>query len=203
METRGKKQAYSEAELEHARKLISDKEAQLHEQGNAIRQERAALEQDKREYLQYREKTENDFEQIRVNLLSKETELSKEAINQTYPDLDNTHPSITDLMNEIEKMRREMEHAKAGFPSAPSCPSRSTSSEPNPSPRVPFREALETVPYYDGTNMSLAQFVRACRRAKDIVPASSEREFTRLLITKLRAAPTAPSKKSHATPCLK
>jgi hypothetical protein len=34
--------------------------------------------------------------------------------------------------------------------------------------------------------MSISQFIRACRRAKDVVPVSSERNLTHLLINKLR-----------------
>jgi len=53
-------------------------------------------------------------------------------------------------------------------------------------PKVSFREATEGVPSFDGYNISLAQFTRACRRAKDIVPPASERNLTKLLISKLR-----------------
>ncbi|KAL6417719.1 hypothetical protein ACFW04_011116 [Cataglyphis niger] len=56
----------------------------------------------------------------------------------------------------------------------------------NSGPRLSFREALETVPHFDGRNIPLSQFIRACRRAKDILPPSSERNLTRLLLTKLR-----------------
>jgi hypothetical protein len=52
-------------------------------------------------------------------------------------------------------------------------------------PKVTFQEALETVPIYDGNNISLSQFIRACRHAKDLIPPSSEQNLTRLLINKL------------------
>lgn len=53
-------------------------------------------------------------------------------------------------------------------------------------PRVTFREALETVPVYDGYNMTVSQFARACNRAKEIIPPSSERNLVRLLCNKLK-----------------
>ncbi|KAL6418225.1 hypothetical protein ACFW04_012256 [Cataglyphis niger] len=37
-----------------------------------------------------------------------------------------------------------------------------------------------------GATSPISQFIRACRRAKDILPPSSERNLTRLLLTKLR-----------------
>jgi hypothetical protein len=54
------------------------------------------------------------------------------------------------------------------------------------SPRITFQEALETIPVFDKQNLSLSQFVRAYRRAKDLVPLFSERNLTRLLVNKLR-----------------
>jgi hypothetical protein len=53
-------------------------------------------------------------------------------------------------------------------------------------PKVTFQEALETVPVFDRNNISLSQFTRACRRAKDLIPPSSERNLTKLLVNKLR-----------------
>lgn len=53
-------------------------------------------------------------------------------------------------------------------------------------PKVSFREATESVPHFDGYNIPLAQFIKACRRAKEIVPPSCERNITKLLINKLR-----------------
>lgn len=51
--------------------------------------------------------------------------------------------------------------------------------------KVSFREATESVPYFDGYNIPLQQFTRACRRAREIVPLSAERNLTKLLINKL------------------
>ncbi|KYQ53638.1 hypothetical protein ALC60_02580 [Trachymyrmex zeteki] len=54
-----------------------------------------------------------------------------------------------------------------------------------PAPKVMFREATDSVPYFDGYNIPLAQFTRACRRAREIIPISAERNLTKLLINKL------------------
>jgi len=58
--------------------------------------------------------------------------------------------------------------------------------EPPQSPNVSFREATESIPHFDGYNIPLVQFVRACQRVKEIVPSSSKRNLTKLLINKLR-----------------
>ncbi|KYQ47818.1 hypothetical protein ALC60_13148 [Trachymyrmex zeteki] len=54
-----------------------------------------------------------------------------------------------------------------------------------PSPKVSFKEATDSVAYFDGYNIPLAQFTRACRRAREIIPPSGERNLTKLLINKL------------------
>lgn len=51
--------------------------------------------------------------------------------------------------------------------------------------KVSFREATESVPYFDGYNIPLARFTRACRRAREIIPPTAERNLTKLLINKL------------------
>jgi hypothetical protein len=53
-------------------------------------------------------------------------------------------------------------------------------------PRISFRKTLETVPIYDGYNLTVSQFAQACRRAKEIISPSSERNLARLLCNKLR-----------------
>ncbi|KYM96838.1 hypothetical protein ALC62_12489 [Cyphomyrmex costatus] len=55
----------------------------------------------------------------------------------------------------------------------------------SPEIKVSFREATESVPYFDGYNIPLSRFTRACRRAREIVPPTAERNLTKLLINKL------------------
>ncbi|KYM99961.1 hypothetical protein ALC62_09285 [Cyphomyrmex costatus] len=51
--------------------------------------------------------------------------------------------------------------------------------------KISFREVTESIPYYDGYNIPLSRFIRACRRAKEIVPPNAERDLTKLIINKL------------------
>ena len=53
-------------------------------------------------------------------------------------------------------------------------------------PRLSFREVLDTIPTFNGYNMPVTQFARACRRARDLFPAHAERNLTRMICNKLR-----------------
>lgn len=50
--------------------------------------------------------------------------------------------------------------------------------------RIAIREALELVPIYDGRNMTLLHFLRACRRGRDKILANCD--FTQAVYSKLR-----------------
>lgn len=89
---------------------------------------------------------------------------------------------IEHLREEINKINNTARRASRGY--ASSTPAVSEHSDTTP--KVTFREATEAVPHFDGYNLSLSQFTRACRRAREIVPSSSERNLTKLLVNKLR-----------------
>lgn len=48
------------------------------------------------------------------------------------------------------------------------------------------KQAVEFVPTFDGRSISVLQFVRACKRAREVIPASAERTLTKLICNKLR-----------------
>ncbi|KAL0130253.1 hypothetical protein PUN28_002091 [Cardiocondyla obscurior] len=108
------------------------------------------------------------------------------------------HPKLNKWSNqppskEIEHVREETSHNIDNMQNAtvhlkpPSTPFSFDALYDNANiSKVSFREATENVPSIDDYNNSLAQFTRACRRAKNIVPAASERNLTKILINKLR-----------------
>src|SRR5436190_9113888 len=51
--------------------------------------------------------------------------------------------------------------------------------------KISLREALETVPKFDGHNIPVLQFARACKRAKELIPFANESHLVRLLRNKL------------------
>ncbi|CAL1671636.1 unnamed protein product [Lasius platythorax] len=58
-------------------------------------------------------------------------------------------------------------------------------SYPSAYPKSYLRDALELVPKYDGHNIPVWQFARACKRAKETVPLVDETMFVRMLRNKL------------------
>jgi len=88
---------------------------------------------------------------------------------------------IEQLREEVNKINSTARLTSRGYASTPA-----TNEPPDTIPKVTFREATESVPHFDGYNISLNQFTRACRRAREIVPPSSERNLTKLLINRLR-----------------
>lgn len=56
---------------------------------------------------------------------------------------------------------------------------------PTTYPKSYLRDALELVPKYDGHNIPIWQFARACKRAKESVPLVDEALFVRMLRNKL------------------
>ena len=49
------------------------------------------------------------------------------------------------------------------------------------SPQISLRDAIETVPIFNGHNIPVEQFARACNRAKALVPPQAEPQLARLL----------------------
>lgn len=196
METRkgAIKKGLSEAEIEELRSQLLAKEAQLREQSEMLRQQRDDFEREK-------QASEKDLEVIRHNLISKEFEINKrlDSEKEREPEIEKTGIN-GQILQEIERMRQEMAtfrgDATISSQSIPNITTRFPNMQqsfppfphgaPNDTPRVSFREALETIPIFDGRNIPLSQFTRACRRAKEIFPPSSEKNLTRLLLTKLR-----------------
>ncbi|XP_046145540.1 uncharacterized protein LOC114881995 isoform X1 [Osmia bicornis bicornis] len=103
----------------------------------------------------------------------------------------NAQKEKENLRAELEKLRREMQEATAQnperVPTATTMPlSDSPRRESAESSDFTLKEAVNTIPIFDGHNISVLQFCRACRRAKEIVPPRVERTLARLILTRLR-----------------
>ncbi|KAI4488732.1 hypothetical protein M0802_011342 [Mischocyttarus mexicanus] len=87
-----------------------------------------------------------------------------------------------DYKREIDNLRREIEMMKRTAPFAVPSPVQRTS-------LLLLRDYTENVPKFDGHNISVTQFTRACRRAFDSLPfgytSDTEASLTRLLLSKL------------------
>ncbi|XP_076549272.1 uncharacterized protein LOC143308216 [Osmia lignaria lignaria] len=103
----------------------------------------------------------------------------------------NAQKEKDNLRAELEKLRRDMQEATVQnperVPTASTMPmSESPRRESAESSDFTLKEAVNTIPIFDGNNISVLQFCRACRRAKEIVPPRVERTLARLILTRLR-----------------
>jgi len=179
MNTRGHKNAkLSEDELEALRQTMA-------KQDERMRTEAAAL-----------QKQRDEFEQQRAEF-NREREVGNKHPERADADQSELLLSFKDeILRELSCLRRDVDKIKiqesplvtpdGQRPYEQTFMHGESLLESPQSPKVSFREATESVPYFDGYNIPLAQFVRACRRAKEIVPSSSERNLTKILINKLR-----------------
>ena len=156
-------------EIQLIEQRLMDKEArlkaqekQLRLQSEEVETERNKFEKEKTSYMQ-----ELDAREVEITAREKEAEKKRWDTTDITP-VDNAHHGIPheQLIN----------HTYGHVASNPS----------SPQPKVSFREATESVPSFDGYNIPITQFTRACRRAREIVPPSSERNLTKLFINKLR-----------------
>jgi len=175
MATRSKSGAESvgsakEAELQLIEQKIREKEARLHEQELQLRRQCEELACERK-----RLKSERDELSAREDeLTTREREISKKWSDPS---------DVIDINIPLPDPSHGMSYTYGANAPANRGETRDIM---QPAPKVSFREATETVPYFDGYNVSLQQFTRACRRAREIVPPFAERTLTKLLVAKLR-----------------
>jgi hypothetical protein len=175
---------------------------QIVDHENRVQAERKALREEQEQFEKEKENSMQAIKDQSAKLAARENELRHLDITTPTERYEGSDPAT---LNEIAELRREVK-ALMGRPNAYFGTAEGAGSvsfrppshvqepsgyfvdprEESASPKISFREALETVPYFDGYNLTVSQFARACRRAKEIIPPSSERNLTRLLCNKLR-----------------
>lgn len=175
-----------EGELDAIQRKMLEKESQLQAQAEMLRQQSLELETVKRKLNE-----ERDDVNARENELSvRERELSKKwADSYVMTEIREDPPRDT--------LQIATDHARQMLPPEIS-PANNYAYEMYPpmvgndsghnniaGPKVSFREITDFVPSFNGYNISLQQFTRACRRARELVPPSAERNLTKLLINRL------------------
>lgn len=162
----------------------------------AFKNARANFEIDKQNYEQgirdaKIETKGSDAESDEPPLLVQDRSMETSRIYDTNRDRD----------SELETLRREVAALKSSISCRANRPARLNDSgqteiliddgyeTPAPviaPPRLTTREALDLVPVYNGQNMTLLHFLRACRRGRDRLPANHERQFAQAIYSKLR-----------------
>jgi len=193
METRNKSGGKSakKGELDLIRAKLDEQEQRLAAERKAIREEQERFEREKDVTLQ-------SLRDQQEKLARRENELKRWESETPVTRYDETEPLIDAPLTSRERGDFSTFPPRHG-PSVPAFQPMNHASDNSglitgniygrdeiPMPKISFREALETVPTFDGQNLTVSQFARACRRAKEIIPPSSERNLTKLLCNKLR-----------------
>ncbi|KYN06257.1 hypothetical protein ALC62_02804 [Cyphomyrmex costatus] len=163
-----------EYELERIEQAIRSREQRLKTHENTLREEMEKIEAS-------RQKLERDREYFNQEVSKRELDLGNREREREL-DLDNreaaSQPPLNNLLNfSTESRYRDNYNMR-----------RSQGLEQpsdNCKIKISFREVTESIPYYDGYNIPLSRFIRACCRAREIVPPNAERDLTKLLINKL------------------
>ena len=146
-----------------------------------------------------RERFERDTAQTRREIEKEKALLRDREDNARGRDviIETRDETIDRLLRQVSSLERQIRREQTpptetarNYPLRPRspCVERPAASDPEDfaPPRLTFREVLDTIPSFNGYNMPIARFARACRHARDLFPAHSERNLTRLICNKLR-----------------
>lgn len=177
-DTRSQELSTREYELCEMERSIKDKENRLRIQENGLRQQLEELDYARQNLEREREVFTKDATIRENEIIARERDLERKWIESSDVTPFEGVPREASGGNHMvyETMQPQV---------AVRVPSAGGGGGEPPGPKVSFREATESVPYFDGYNIPLQQFTRACRRAREIVPPSGERNLTKLLINKL------------------
>lgn len=184
MTTRGArakdKAPLTEAELEIVSANLAQREAQHKEEVAAFQKTYEEFQHDAESKIRNEMNLEAMVVSLREDVKRELDSIRAMSAAVRIPDrVSNTRDEHRECENRLyENERRERDN----YPHAGERRERNVSE----TPRISFREVTESIPTFDGYNISLMQFARACKRAKEIVPLTSEYDLTRVLINKLR-----------------
>lgn len=163
-----KDKALTEGEIEIISENLTQREAQFKEEVAAFQKKREAQEREWEE----RKQGDNGLEEMLATLRE---EMRREFGNFAIEVAASRAPEHAPPREEQREHFSPRENERHEPPRAIA-----------ENPKVSFKEATESIPSFDGYNITLAQFARACRRARDIVPPASEYNLTKLIINRLR-----------------
>jgi len=173
---------------------MAEKEKQLKEQNDALYRQQQEFEQRQRKFEETRN-SKLDIHNFNHILSSIQKDLSSlKTLNEQFQNLEKR---VNEVQNnpEYTTPRETPIDASYNNPLARNAaqfdlPPPVTSNIPPPHPGINYpnssiRDALELVPKFDGHNMPVLQFARACKRAKELIPLTNENHLVRLLRNKL------------------
>lgn len=173
--------SFSQAEAEAITKRLTDKEKQIREQSESLRMRQAELDKRENELLKNQPSTSET-----QSLLSAITALQKEfSFFRTIPD------EIQNIKKQLNKStdgnsaKTSTNQAQRSVDNPQSPHVNLTNANIQPSP-IRLKDAVESIPKYNGHNMSVFQFCKMCERTLDLVPSSQEQYLVQLIINKLQ-----------------
>lgn len=141
---------------------------------------------------------EHDLASRELELQAQQIHINQQQSRVAENSVDSRFQStITNLVLELNNIRSEMSNLNTRVMEAQPATTRvppifsagnqlaTSNSDPN-LPRLSFKDILEGIPSFNGDNISVLKFVRACKRARDMFPATLEITLTRLLRNKLK-----------------
>lgn len=168
------------AEAEVIAKRLSDKEKQIREQIESLNMRQAELE--KRESSLNRNQTAMlDLRNLSSTIENFQKEFS---VLRAIPD---EILNLKQQINKINSENRTQQPAKLQYPNDNFLPSSITTPHhpAQPSP-IRLKDAVESIPKYDGHNISIFQFCKMCERVQDLIPFEQEQYLVQLIINKLQ-----------------
>ncbi|KYN00051.1 hypothetical protein ALC62_09188 [Cyphomyrmex costatus] len=156
-----------EFELEKLEQAVRSREQRLKMHENTLREEMEKIEEARQKLEKDRDYFEREATKREIDLEGREQE---RELNLDNREAASQPPNLLNLTTESRYQRRSQGFEQSGD---------------NSKIKISFREVTESIPYYDGYNIPLTRFTRACRRAREIIPPNAERDLTKLLINKL------------------
>lgn len=171
------KQPLSEGEIEAISATLAQREARMQDEAAAFIKQREEFDREREKFDRERDEKSHTISQLEATVAALRTEVMRE-INQVRANVTTDFQHSEREPHSFEYQRDQVLHREHR---------RRESPQRTPEgPKVSFREVTESIPTFDGYNIPLSQFARACKRARDIVPPSSEYHLTKILINKLR-----------------
>jgi len=177
MDTRSRAAKLTENELEQYRLSVANKDARVQNEAKAVEKQLAKLDKERADFAkrvaEFEEKTCSAQDGKPSHDQSETFASFKSKILHEFRDI---------LRREVEKIRTSpapSPEAQRTYEREPVPYSGETLPESPQPPRISLREVTETVPSFNGYNIPLSQFIRACCRAREMVPASAETSLTK------------------------
>ncbi|XP_076302029.1 uncharacterized protein LOC143220224 [Lasioglossum baleicum] len=188
-------------ELAALRNQLLMKERRMREESAAVAKNRATFEEQVARAQADIDDERAELDQCRLELNREREELAAqrrelEVARGETKILPDAQDVLADFSVLDPPRRSQRSENSVNPPLHPSATPRQSNTRPphrNHSPeredsRLVIKAAIESIPSFDGTNICVLQFTRACQRARDLVPRHAEKTLSKLIVSKLRGS---------------